>query len=83
MKNKISDSTIWLCPPFWELSISGDDSQGGALIHEATHFIDIGDTNDIAGGLDECKDLAEEDPDGAINNGDSYEFFAENIPFLP
>ena len=57
--------------------------QGGTLIHEASHFIQNAGTKDHVYGQDDCKLLAQNDPDTAVDNADSHEYFAENDPALP
>ena len=39
-----------------------------------------GGTDDVVYGQDGAKDLAKSDPDQAITNADSHEYFAENNP---
>jgi hypothetical protein len=56
--------------------------QGGTLIHESTHFAKLAGTDDHAYGQKGAKTLAVEDPDTAIDNADSHEYFAENNPHL-
>ena len=41
-----------------------------------------GGTDDVVYGQDGAKDLAKSDPDQAITNADSHEYFAENNPAL-
>jgi len=74
--------TITLCGAFWNAAESGTDSQGGTIVHEASHFDQNGGTRDFAYGQDNCKTLAQDDPGTAVTNADSHEFFAENTPFL-
>ena len=57
--------------------------QGGTLIHEASHFTQNAGTKDHVYGQDDCKLLAQNDPDTAVDNADSHEYFAENDPALP
>jgi len=56
--------------------------QGGTLIHESSHFTQNAGTNDHVYGQDDCKLLAQSDPDTAVDNADSHEYFAENDPVL-
>ncbi|CAG8768261.1 1933_t:CDS:1, partial [Acaulospora colombiana] len=59
---------------------SGTDSKAGTIVHEASHFTKNGGTDDIRYGQRDCRELASSDPDTAIKNADSHEFFAENTP---
>lgn len=52
----------------------------GTIVHEHTHFDIYGGTRDHAYGQEPCKALASQDPDTAIANADSHEYFAENNP---
>jgi peptidyl-Lys metalloendopeptidase len=40
-------------------------------------------TDDVVYGQAGARELADEDPDAAITNADSHEYFAENTPPLP
>lgn len=73
---------ITLCPGFWGADPFGTDSQAGVLIHEATQWTVVAGTQEYAWGHMYCKALAEERPDRAVNNGESYEYFSENTPWL-
>ncbi|KXN83038.1 Peptidyl-Lys metalloendopeptidase [Leucoagaricus sp. SymC.cos] len=73
---------IYLCSAFWQAPTTGTDSQGRTLIHEASHFIANGGTDDRVYGQDGCKTLAINDPDLVVDNADSYEYFTENNPIL-
>ena len=57
-------------------------TQGGTLVHESSHFIQNAGTDDHVYGQDDCKSLAQNDPDTAVDNADSHEYFAENDPAL-
>lgn len=76
-----SDSShrIYLCDVYVRASSSlGFNSQPGTLIHEASHFNDVGATRDSAYSPQTCQDLARTDPAKAVNNGDSMEYFIED-----
>ena len=89
---KWDSSTILLDKKFWEKAqreSTEGKSQGGVLVHEASHFFFSGaDTDDekievdgetrTAYGPQRCEALAKEDPKAARNNADSVELFAEN-----
>ena len=71
---------IYLCRAFWSASMTGTDSKGGTIIHEMSHFNAVAGTDDIVYGQTGAKNLAISDPNGATNNADSHEYFAENTP---
>lgn len=74
---------IYLCKVFWQAPLSGTDSKAGTLIHEMSHFDVVAGTDDVIYGQAGAKQLASEDPNLAITNADSHEYFAENTPALP
>ncbi|KAL0566820.1 hypothetical protein V5O48_015184 [Marasmius crinis-equi] len=69
---------VHLCDAFWTAPVSGTDSKGGTILHESSHFTKNGGTDDHAYGHSACQTLAQSDPDQAIDNADSHEYFAEN-----
>lgn len=71
-----------LCGLFWTSPPTGTNSQAGTLVHEATHWDVVAGTGDHEYGQEDCQQLAKDDPDLAIDNADSYEFFSENTPPL-
>ncbi|CAE6460992.1 unnamed protein product [Rhizoctonia solani] len=71
---------VHLCPAFWSAPAMGTDSKAGTLIHEQTHFTINGGTRDYTYGQRSCRMLAKSQPDKAVRNADSHEFFAENPP---
>lgn len=75
--------TIYVCNVFWTAPLSGTDSKGGTLIHEMSHFNVVAGTDDWAYGQSACKSLATSNPQNALDNADSHEYFAENTPALP
>ncbi|KAF5314762.1 hypothetical protein D9611_007174 [Ephemerocybe angulata] len=75
-----SFGTIYLCGAFWNAPVTGTDSRGGTLIHEASHFTANGGTDDIVYGQSGAKSLAISNPSQAVMNADSHEYFAENNP---
>ena len=74
---------IYLCKVFWQAPLSGTDSKAGTLIHEMSHFNVVAGTDDVVYGQTAARSLADTDPDAAITNADSHEYFAENTPPLP
>jgi peptidyl-Lys metalloendopeptidase len=73
---------IYLCQAFWSAPLSGTDSKAGTLIHEMSHFDVVAATNDVVYGQAGARTLADTDPEAAITNADSHEYFAENNPPL-
>jgi peptidyl-Lys metalloendopeptidase len=74
---------IYLCRVFWQAPLSGTDSKAGTLIHEMSHFDVVAGTDDVVYGQAGARNLADTDPNAAITNADSHEYFAENTPPLP
>ena len=73
---------IFLCSKFWTAPMTGTDSKAGTLIHEMSHFNVVAATDDHVYGQGACRTLATSNPDNAIDNADSHEYFAENTPAL-
>ena len=67
-----------LCPYFWRLNNAGTNSKAGTIIHEISHFTIVADTFDHSYGTTNTRALADSSPDKAVNNAESYQFFAEN-----
>ena len=74
---------IYLCRVFWQAPATGTDSKAGTLIHEMSHFDVVAGTDDVVYGQSAARNLAVTDPNAAITNADSHEYFAENTPPLP
>jgi len=74
--------TIYLCNSFWTANVSGTDSQAGTLVHEMSHFTVVAGTDDHVYGQIGAKNLAISNPNNAVFNADSHEYFAENTPYL-
>jgi len=72
---------IYICPLFWNSPLAGTDSQGGALVHEMSHFNVVASTDDWAYGQGGAQNLAITDPNKALFNADTHEYFAENNPY--
>lgn len=72
---------IYLCKVFWQAPLSGTDSKAGTLIHEMSHFDVVAGTDDVVYGQSGSMNLAISNPNDAIKNADSHEYFAENTPF--
>jgi peptidyl-Lys metalloendopeptidase len=71
---------IYVCKAFWSAPMTGTDSKGGTLVHEMSHFTVVAGTDDLAYGQQAAGQLAVSDPDKAIQNADSHEYFGENTP---
>jgi peptidyl-Lys metalloendopeptidase len=74
---------IYLCGAFWAAPLTGTDSKAGTLIHEMSHFDIVAGTDDFAYGQTAARNLAISNPNNAVQNADSHEYFAENNPPLP
>ncbi len=82
---------VTLCPDFFEMpSIVGGSSDDpayengtmeGTLIHEISHFDAVGATEDHCYSRTDCSAMAEGSPQEAVENADSYQYFAEDIVF--
>jgi peptidyl-Lys metalloendopeptidase len=67
-------STIWFCDQFWAAPANGTDSRAGTVLHEHTHS--DASTDDNVYGQDGCRGLAKSDPDKAVENADTHEYYA-------
>ncbi|WP_341501473.1 M35 family metallo-endopeptidase [Gallaecimonas sp. GXIMD4217] len=74
---------VYLCSAFWSAPNTGTDSRAGTIVHELSHFNVVAGTDDLGYGHTNAKALADSDPNKAIQNADSHEYFAENTPVLP
>ena len=74
---KIHLGNNWFNYP--ETSDGGVDSQAATLIHEFSHFNDLGDTNDHQYGDKNTLQLAIDDPALAQENADTFENWSETI----
>jgi len=70
-----------LCTFYWSAPRLGTDSRAGTILHEVSHFNEVGGTEDHAYGAALASALARNDSSRAVNNADSIEYFAENTPF--
>jgi peptidyl-Lys metalloendopeptidase len=71
---------VYLCNAFWSAPEFGTDSRAGTIVHELSHFDIVAGTDDVVYGQTGAKNLAISNPDQALNNADSHEYFAENTP---
>ncbi len=80
---------INLCPPFFqqptmkdlrpETERGNNGTRAGTLIHELSHFLVVAETEDHCYSRTECSEMAERDSGRALDNADSYQYFAEDI----
>jgi Lysine-specific metallo-endopeptidase len=68
---------IWLCDPFWSSPAIGPDSKACTLLHEHSHA--SASTQDLIYSRDDCRALAQVNPDKAVINASNYEYFAEAV----
>ena len=73
---------IYVCKAFWSAPMTGTDSKGGTLVHEMSHFTVTAGTDDWVYGQSGAASLAISDPNKAVDNADSHEYFGENTPAL-
>jgi hypothetical protein len=71
--------TIYIDKAFCGASNTGKDSRAGTLCHEMSHFQDIGGMLDHQYPVADCKSLAEDDPDLALENANNFEYYLENV----
>ncbi|WP_440966838.1 M35 family metallo-endopeptidase [Massilia sp. GER05] len=71
---------IHVCKAFWTAPMTGTDSRAGTLLHEMSHFTVVAGTDDWVYGQAAAGALAGSNPDRAIDNADSHEYFGENTP---
>lgn len=71
---------VYLCRAFWSANVLGTDSRAGTIVHELSHFTAVAGTDDIVYGQSGAQNLANSNPEQAIENADSHEYFAENTP---
>jgi peptidyl-Lys metalloendopeptidase len=74
--------TFYFDAAFWPASLYGTDSKAGTFVHEMSHFYVVAGTKDHVYGQNGARQLARTDPNRAIQNADSHEYFAENTPAL-
>jgi len=67
-------STIWFCDQFWAASATGTDSKAGTVLHEHTHS--DASTDDNVYGQVGCRNMAINQPNKAVENADSHEYYA-------
>ncbi len=74
---------INLCPLFFDQSLD-DNFRAGTIVHELSHLLRLGNTDDLSYGSAATAALASNSPVDALANADSYTLFATNDrPALP
>jgi len=80
-------SAIHLCDPYFDLPTLSDatflevfnsGTRAGTIIHEMSHYDDVGGTADNCYNRDVCSDFARTNPNGAAHNADSFQYFSED-----
>jgi len=71
--------SVYIDKAFHNAPAKGPDSKAGAISHEMSHFDSVGGTKDHQYGPSKCKNLAAKDPDKALENADSFEYFLEGV----
>jgi len=80
-----SKRRIFVGDTFWSTGSSPPDAQAGVILHELSHFVDIGGTDDriLDGkamyGTENASQLASLDPTAAIDNADNIEYYLEDF----
>ena len=67
--------TFLLGDPFWKDAKNGAKYSGATLVHELSHFEDIGHTIDFDYGEKQCLFLAQNYPNRALYNAENFERF--------
>ena len=79
--------TIYLCDQYFTLPSLSDatflevfnsGTRAGTIIHEMTHYNDVGGTADNCYNRDVCGAYARTNPNGAAHNADSFQYFSED-----
>ena len=70
---------IYVGEAFWQAGSNPPDTQAGVLVHEMSHFEDIGGTIDDpdAYGAENSERLARTEPEKAARAADNFEYFVE------
>jgi uncharacterized Zn-binding protein involved in type VI secretion len=68
---------ILLGDKFWSAADRNEISRINVLLHEISHFYDIGNTHDFSYGIKLCQNLAKKKPAKALYNADTFAFFIE------
>lgn len=71
--------SVFLGPQFRQATRTPPDSRSGTLLHEVSHFTDVGATNDWVYGAAAAKRLALASPAHALSNADNFEYYCEEF----
>ncbi|WP_081146163.1 PAAR domain-containing protein [Niastella vici] len=69
--------TIFVNELFWKTNQSGNESKAAIVIHELSHFKDVGNTKDYV-YKDRCLELTKTNPKDALANAGNFEYFVVN-----
>jgi hypothetical protein len=72
---------VHLLRVFFDRPETGQDSQLGTIVHEVSHFVLAGNTDDVAYGPLHALALAQSDPSAALRNADNYQYLIEDWLF--
>jgi len=83
---------VHICPEFFSLPnmarlrpgqlASNFGTRAGTIIHEISHFNSVANTDDNCYARDVCSQMAQDDPGAALQNADSYQYFAEDVTYF-
>lgn len=83
---------IHICPSYFTLPslanlrpgtrASNNGTREGTIIHEVSHFLVVAETDDHCYSRSECSRMAQRDAARAIENADSYQYYAEDIAYF-
>ncbi len=65
---------VWICAYFHQF---GSTEKGSFLLHEASHWDVVANTDDFGYGTTFCKNLAISNPTNATRNADNYRYFSK------
>ena len=68
---------LGLCPLYFKENETGLNSLSGTIAHEISHG--YSDTIDPAYGVESCLKLARNNPDSAVRNADSIQYYLEEV----
>jgi len=67
--------TVYMCNLFWTIP----NERINTIVHEMSHFRNLGGTNDYAYGESACRSLAASNPNNACRNADNICYFASYV----
>ena len=83
---------MYICPQFFDLPSlealrpgsrrSDFGTREGTIVHEISHFETVAGTEDHCYSRSECSLMAWQDPDLAIENADSFQYFTEDVTYF-